>query len=65
MQAITSFLNKQQKTLKNRVTHSSMLSHRVALNQMFVNGERCVIIENDAINCDNRILKNVASLVLS
>ena len=65
MRTITPFLNTQQNALKERVTQSSVLSHRIALDQLFLRGERLIVIENDAVNCYDRILRHVAALALS
>ena len=65
MTTITPFLDKQQNALKGRVTQSSVLSHRVALDLMFITGERSIVIENDAVNCYDRILRIVAILALA
>ena len=60
----TAKLHSNQNALKNRVTQSSILSHRIALDNMFLVGEKAVIIENDAVNCYDRILTMVAALAL-
>ena len=50
MRSITPFLNEQQNATKGRVTQSSILSHRVALDLMFLNGEKSIITESDVAN---------------
>ena len=62
MRAITPILNKSQNSLQGKVTQSSILSHRIAMDTLFVNGEDCVIIENDAVNCFDRIIPVIAAL---
>ena len=64
MQKSTKLLHQNQNALKDKVTQSSILSHRMALDIMFLMGEKAIIIENDAVNCYDRILTNVASLAL-
>ena len=51
MKAITSHLHPNQNALRGKVTQSSVLSHRIALDTMFVNGKKCIVIKNDAVNC--------------
>ena len=65
MRSVTPFLNKQQNATKGRVTQSSILSHRVALDLMFLNGERSIITESDVANCYDRILRHIATMALS
>ena len=62
MRAVTPILNKSQNSLRGTVTQSSILSHRVAMDTLFVNGEDCIIIENDAVNCFDRIIPVIAAL---
>ena len=62
MKAITSHLHPNQNALRGKVTQSSVLSHRIALDTMFVNGKKCIVIENDAVNCFDRILPWMAAL---
>ena len=62
MRAITPILNKFQNSLQGRVTQSSILSHRIAMDSLFVNGEDCVIVKNDAVNCSDRIIPTISAL---
>ena len=62
MKAITPILNDSQNALTGRVTQSSILGHRIAMDTIFVNGEDCIIVENDAVNCFDRIIPVIAAL---
>ena len=62
MRAITPILNDSQNAVTGRVTQSSILGHRIALDTIFVNGEDCIIVENDAVNCFDRIIPIIAAL---
>ena len=64
MREVTPHLNNQQNALKGKVVQSSILSHRIAMDIMFLNAESCMIIENDAVNCYDRILLGVAALAM-
>ena len=65
MRSITPFLNKQQNATKGRVTQSSILSHRVALDLMFLNGEKSIITESDVAYYYDHILRHIATMALS
>ena len=62
MRAVTPFLNGSQNAVIGRVTQSGILSHRIALDTIFVNGEDCIVVENDAVNCFDRIVPRVVAL---
>ena len=62
MKAVTPVLQTTQNALRGRVTQSGVLSHRIALDTIFVLGEECIIIENDAVNCFDRILPHIAAM---
>ena len=64
MRAVSPILHPSQNALQGRVTQSGVLSHRIALDTMFVRGEECIIVENDAVNCFDRILPIIAALAL-
>ena len=40
-------MNYEQNTPKGRVTKSLVLSHRIAMDEIFLKGERVIIFEND------------------
>ena len=61
MKEVTEHLNKEQHALRGKVTQSSILSHRLAMDIMFINAEISIIIENDAVNCFGRILIHIAA----
>ena len=62
MKAVSSNLHPSQNALQGRVTQSGVLSHRIALDTLFVRGEECIVFENDAVNCFDRILPHIAAL---
>ena len=62
MRAVTPILQTSQNALRGRVTQSGVLSHRIALDTIFVLGEECIITENDAVNCFDRILPHIAAM---
>ena len=47
--------------MKGKVTQSSIMSHRIAMDTMFAYGEKAIVIENDAVNCFDRILTHIAA----
>ena len=59
---ISPLLKDSQNARTGRVTQSSILGHRVALDTIFVHGEECIIIENDAVNCFDRIIPLIAAI---
>ena len=50
MREMTPHHNEQQNALKNKVLQSSILGYRLAMEIMFINAERNIIIENDEVN---------------
>ena len=64
MRAVSTELHPSQNALQGRVTQSGVLSHRIALDAMFVQGEESIIIENNAVNFFDRILPNVAAVAM-
>ena len=47
--------------MKGKVTQSSVMSHRIAMYTIFAYGEKAIVIENDTVNCSDRILTHIAA----
>ena len=62
MSHVQHLLHPSQNATAGKVPQSSVLSHKLALNIMFIKGEKSVINENDASNCYDRILVPIAAL---
>lgn len=56
------FLHPSQNAMRGKVPQYSVLSHKVALDTLFLHGEDSVVIENEAANCYERIRVYVACL---
>ena len=65
MREVTHHLNDQQNALKGKVVQSSILSHRIGMDIMFINAESSIFVEKDAVNCYDRILLGVAALAMT
>ena len=61
MRAMQPVMKQEQNAMKGKVTQSSVISHRIAMDTMFAYGEKAIVIENDAVNCFDRILTHIAA----
>ena len=62
MDAAEGFQSTAQNCRRGRVAQSSVLGHRVAMDIIKTQGGEAVIIENDAVNCYDRILVELGAL---
>ena len=62
MRAISVILQPNQNVIRGKVTQSSVLSQRIALTAMCINGKRFIIIKNDAIYYFHHIIPVIATL---
>lgn len=62
MSSVKHLLHPSQNAMAEKVPQSSILSHKLDLNTIFICGESSIAIENDASNCYDRILVLIATL---
>ena len=63
MKMETKHLQSSQNSAKDKVSQSSVLSHKIVLDIMFPRKERYIYIENDTAACYNQILLTIVGLV--
>ena len=59
MRIVSERLNNGQNALKGRATQSFIISHRIALDKIFMRDKSAIIIKNDAVNYYCWILMHV------
>lgn len=64
MWAVKSILHKHQHALKQKVTKTSVLGHRLALDKTFLMAGRIIVIDNDSGSFDHILVRNVALVMI-